>query len=88
MEDAILECGRADQGVVSRQQTGDLAQARSMTVRRLAQQASLALDHKRRWKGALHHAAKHCKDELHVGPHLRFWPRFRSQVRTISGATV
>ena len=41
MEDAILECGRADQGVVSRQQTG-----------RLAQQASLALDHKRRWKGA------------------------------------
>ena len=52
MEDAILEGGRADQGVVSRQQTGELAQERSMTMRRLAQQASLALDHKRRWKGA------------------------------------
>ena len=32
-----------------------------MTMRRLALQASLALDHKRRWKRALHHAAKHYK---------------------------
>ena len=60
MEDAVLECGGADPGVVSRQQTGELAQERSMTVRRIALQASLALDHKRRWKRALHHAAKHC----------------------------
>ena len=41
-----------------RQQTGELAQERSMTMRRLALQASLALDRKRRWKRALHHAAK------------------------------
>ena len=41
-----------------------------MTMRRLALQASLALDHKRRWKRALHHAAKHCKGELHVGQPL------------------
>ena len=41
-----------------------------MTVRRLALQASLALDHKRAW----HHAAKHFQDELHVGP-LWFWRR-------------
>ena len=54
-----LECGGADLGVVSRQQTGELAQERSMTMRRIAPQASLALDHKRRWKRALHHAAKH-----------------------------
>ena len=59
MEDAILECGGADPGVVGRQQTGELAQERSMIVRRLAFQASLALDHKSRWKRALHHAAKH-----------------------------
>ena len=48
MEDAVLECGGADLGVVSRQQTGELAQERSMTKRRFALQASLALDHKRR----------------------------------------
>ena len=47
MEDAVLECGGADLGVVSRQQTGELAQERSITVRRIALQASLALDHKR-----------------------------------------
>ena len=35
VEDAILECGGADLGVVSRQQAGELAQERSMTVRRL-----------------------------------------------------
>ena len=46
-----------------------------MTVRRLAFQASLALDHKRRWKRALHHAAKHSKGELHVGQPLWFWRR-------------
>ena len=43
-------------------------------MRRLALQASLALDHKRRWKRALHHAAKHYKGELHVGQ-LWFWRR-------------
>ena len=59
MEDGVLECGGADPGVVSRQQTGDLAQERSMTMGRIALQASLALDHKRRWKRSLYHAAKH-----------------------------
>ena len=33
MEDATLECGGADSGVVSKQQTGELAQERSMTMR-------------------------------------------------------
>ena len=56
-------------------QTGELAQERSMTMRRIALQASLALDHKRRWKRALHHAAKHYKGELHVGQPLWFWRR-------------
>ena len=46
MEDAVLECGGADPGVVSRQQTGELAQERSRTMRRIALQAILALDHK------------------------------------------
>ena len=64
MEDAVLECGGADLGVVSRQQTGELAQERSMTMRRIALHASIALDHKRRWKRALHHAAKHYKGSL------------------------
>ena len=31
-EDAVLECGGADLGVVSRQRTGELAQERSMTM--------------------------------------------------------
>ena len=75
MEDAVLECHGADLSVVSRQQTGELAQERSMTMRRIALQASLALDHKRRWKRALHHAAKHCNGELHVGQPLWFWRR-------------
>ena len=35
--------------------------------------ASLVLDHKRRWKRALHHAAKHYQSELLVGKPLRFW---------------
>ena len=43
MEDAVLECGGADLSVVSRQQTGELAQERSMTMRRIALQASLVL---------------------------------------------
>ena len=73
MEDAILECGGADLGVVSRQQAGELAQERSMTVRRLALQASLAVDHKRRWKRALQHAEKHYKGELHIGQPVWFW---------------
>ena len=67
MEDAVLECGGADQAVVSRQQTGEVAQERSMTVGCIALQANLALDQKRRWKRALHHAAQHNKGELHVG---------------------
>ena len=46
-----------------------------MTMRRLALQASLAFDHKRRWKRALHHAAKHDRGELHVGQPLWFWRR-------------
>ena len=58
MEDAILECGGADLGVVSRKQTAELTQERSMTLIRIAQRASLALDHKRRWKRALHQAAQ------------------------------
>ena len=75
MEDADLECGRADLGAVSRQQTRELAQERSMTMRRIAPPASMALDHRRRWKRALHHAAKHYKGELHVGQPLWFWRR-------------
>ena len=46
-----------------------------MTMRRLALQTSLNLDHKRHWKRALHHAAKHCNGELHVGQALWFWRR-------------
>ena len=72
MEDAVLECGGADLGVVSGQQTGELAQERSMTMRWSALQARPALDHRRRWKRALHHAAKHGKGELHVGQPLWF----------------
>ena len=76
VEDAIcLECGRADLGVVSRQQAGELTQERPMTIRLTALQASLALDHKRRWKRALHHATKHYQGELHVGHSLWFWRR-------------
>ena len=45
MEDAVLECGGADLGLLSRQQTRELAQERSMTMRRIALQASLALDY-------------------------------------------
>ena len=71
MEDAVLECGGPDLGVVSWQQTGEMTQERSMTVRRI----SLALDHKRRLKRALHHAVKHYKGELHVGQPLWFWRR-------------
>ena len=54
-------------GSVSRQQTGELAQERLITMRLITLQASPALDHKRRWKRALYHAAKHHKGELHVG---------------------
>ena len=59
MEDAILECGGADLEVVRGQQAGELTQEVSMTMRRVALQASLALDHKPRWKRASHHATKH-----------------------------
>ena len=88
MEDAVLECGGADLGVVSRQQTGELAQERSMTMRRIALQASLALDHKRRWKRALHHAAKHYQGELNVGQPLWFWRRGATAVISNTLATV
>ena len=74
-KDAILECGGADLRVVSRQRTGELTQEKSMTMRRSALQANLALDHKRRWNRALHRATKHYQGELHVGQPLRFWRR-------------
>ena len=94
MENAILECG-ADLEVVSRQQAGELTQEQSMTMRRLALQATLALNHKRRWKRALHHATKHYQSELHVGQpgnqqtlsgtralsSATRWPQFESRVR-------
>ena len=67
VEDASLECGGADLGVVSRQQARELTQEKSMTVRRVALQAKMALDHKRRWKRASHHATKHYEGELHEG---------------------
>ena len=57
----------------------ELAQERSMTVRRLALQASLALDHKRRWKRTT--LAKHYKGELRVGQHLCFGDVERMQPR-------
>ena len=86
MEDAVLECGGADLGVVSGQQTGELAQERSMTMRRIALQAGLALDHKRRWKRALHHATKHHMGELHVGQSLWFWRRGANAAKRATSA--
>ena len=86
MEDAIFECGGADQGVVSRQHTGKLAQERSVTMRRLALQASLALDHKRPRKRALHRAAKHTKGELHVGQPLWIWRRGANAAKRTTSA--
>ena len=97
MEDAILECGGADLGVVSQKQTGELTQERSMTMRSIALRATLALNHKRRWKRALHHVAKR--------PNSAFWhpgviisntlfmvwdcvPSLCSQVHIIPGTTV
>ena len=57
-----------------------------MTTRRIAPQASLALDHKRRWKRALHHAAKHNKGELHVGQPLWFWRRVANAAKRPTSA--
>ena len=57
-------------------------------MRRLALQASLALDHKRRWKRALHHAAIHYNGELHVGPPLLFWRRGANAAKKPSGSVV
>ena len=74
MEDTVVDCGRADLWVVSKQQA-ELTQERSMTMRRLVLQASWALDHTRSWKRALHHAAKHDQGEQHVGRLLWFWRR-------------
>ena len=59
VEDAVLECGGEDLGVMSWQQTGELA-------------ANLALDQKRRWKRALYNAAKHYKGKPPVGRPLWF----------------
>ena len=67
--------------VVSRQQTGELSQERSMTMRRTTLQAIPALGHKHRWKRALYHAAKHYKGELHAGQPLWFWRRGANAVR-------
>ena len=44
-------------------------------------ETSLALDHKCLWKRALHHAAKHCKGELHIGQPSRFGDVERMQPR-------
>ena len=52
-----------------------------MTMRRLALQASLPLDHKRRWKRALHHAAKHYQGEPHVAQPLWFRRRGANAAR-------
>ena len=71
----MTQDGPKHSGRVFRRQAGELTQEWSMTRRRLAVQASLALDHKRRWKRALHHAAKHNQGELHVGQPLGFWRR-------------
>ena len=60
---------------------GELTLERSMTVRRLALQASLAVDHKRRWKRLLHHAAKHYQGELHVGQPFRLWRRGANEAK-------
>ena len=73
MEDAILECGGAD--LDGREQATSMAQERSMTMRRLALQESSALDHKRRWKRALHHAAKHHKGRTACWTTPLFWRR-------------
>ena len=69
MEDAVLECGGADLGVVSWQQTGELA-------------ASPVLDKKRFRRRALYHAAKHHKGELHVGQPPLFWRPFHDDDET------
>ena len=77
----------ADLGVVSRAaDTRKVAQERSMTMRRIALQTSLALDHKRRCEQALHHAAKHYKGELHVGQPLWFWRRGRNAAKRPTSA--
>ena len=75
MEDAILECGGADLGVVGRQQAGELTQERSMTMRRLGPPSKPNLGPQTPLERslALHHAAKHYQGELHVGQSLWFW---------------
>ena len=59
VEDAVLECGGEGRGVMSWQQTGELA-------------ANLALDQKRRWKHALCCAAKHFRGKVPIGRPLWF----------------
>ena len=59
VEDAVLECGREGLGMMSWQQTGELA-------------ADLALDQQRRWKRALYYAAKHFQGKLPVGRPIWF----------------
>ena len=69
MEDAVLECGGEGLGMMSWQQTGELA-------------ADLALDQRRRWKRALYYAAKHYKGKLPVGRPLWFRRPFHDDDET------
>ena len=85
MEDAILECIGSDLEVVSRRQAGELTQERSMTMSRIALQASSGLDHKRRWKPALQHASKHNEGEFHGQP-MWFWRRGPSAAKKPTNA--
>ena len=72
VEDAVLECGGEDLGVMSCQQTGELA-------------ANLALDQKRRWKRALYYAAEHYRGKLPVGRPLWFQRPFHDDDETAHG---
>ena len=71
---------------MSGQQAGELTHERSMTMRRLALQASLALEHKRCWKRAWQHATKHYAGELHVGQPIWFWRRGASAAKKPTNA--
>ena len=60
---------------------GELTQEKSMTMKHIALQTSLTVDHQRRWKRALHHATKNYEGELHVGQSLGFWRRGASAAK-------
>ena len=72
MEDAVLECGGADLGVVSWQQTRELP-------------GKSSLGPKCRWKRALYHATKHSQGKLHVGQPLWFRRPFHENDETAHG---